>query len=68
MGLAACALAPLVAALAFVGQDNERTEVTRALATIERGTRPRSPAPGSAPSTSASSSRSPAASATWDGR
>jgi tight adherence protein C len=37
MGLAACALAPLVAAFAFVGQDNERTEVTRALATIERG-------------------------------
>src|SRR5690349_13787312 len=37
VGLAACALAPLVAALAFVGQDAERVEVTRALATIERG-------------------------------
>jgi tight adherence protein C len=35
--VAACALAPLVAALAFVGQDAERVEVTRALATIERG-------------------------------
>jgi tight adherence protein C len=37
IGLAACVLAPLVGALPFVGQNAERTEVTRALATIERG-------------------------------
>ncbi len=37
LGLAACAIAPLIASLAFVGQDAERAEVTRALATIERG-------------------------------
>ena len=37
IGLAGCALAPLIASLAFVGRDEERVEVTRALATIERG-------------------------------
>jgi tight adherence protein C len=37
VGLAACMSAPLVAALAFLGRDAERGEVTRALATIERG-------------------------------
>jgi tight adherence protein C len=37
VGLVACGLSPIVAALAFVGQDAERAEVSRALATIERG-------------------------------
>jgi tight adherence protein C len=37
LGLVACVLAPLALSIAFIGQDAERVEVTRALATIERG-------------------------------